>query len=73
MVHLYTVAPLAKALYIDCAVHSPIHTLMVEETMQGSEQLGVQSLAQGLFHTNPPWELGTFQEPSLIQRRFLYP
>ena len=40
------------------------------------EQLGVQSLAQGLFDTNPEgagFELGTFREPSSLQRRFLYP
>ena len=33
------IAPLTKALYIDFAVHSPIHTPMVAETMQGTNLL----------------------------------
>ena len=31
-------APLSKALY-NCAIHSPIHTPTVEETMQGTNNL----------------------------------
>ena len=42
MVHLYS-AFNTKALYIDCALHSPIHTHihtpMAEETMQGTNLL----------------------------------
>ena len=37
------IAPLSKALYIDCSLHSPIHTHihtpMAEETMQGTNLL----------------------------------
>ena len=45
MVHLYS--PLTKVLYIDCALHSPIHThihtTMAEETMQGTTNLLIVS------------------------------
>ena len=58
MLHLY--APLTKVIYIDCAVHSPIHTPMAAESIQGTNQ-----------HTGS--KLGTFRDLSSFQRRFLYP
>ena len=53
MVHLYSTFNQGA---LHCALHSHIHTLMVEETIRYQpahrEQLGVQSLAQGLFENN---------------------
>ena len=66
--------------YIHPLIHTNIHTPMVEETMQGNqsahqEQLGGQSLAQGLFVTNSGGARDQTVNPSgtlCVLRRFIY-
>ena len=68
-----------KALYIDCAshsrIHTHIHTPMAEETMQGTNlltgsNLGFRVLQQDsstLTLGEPGIELGTFREPFMFR------
>ena len=72
------IALLSKALYRDCALHSPIHahihTPVAEETMQGTNLLtgsnvGFRVLPKDpstLTQGEPGFELGTLREPFVL-------
>ena len=67
MVHLYSAFNLSKALYRDSAVHSPIHTPMVVETMQGTNLLTGSS-----YNSSLDWLVWLTDAPLLVLKRRTY-